>query len=121
MWVGSGQTDLKILGLHDDLGALSVVRWTEEAAGPTPFVLYNDRRDNLQVAARNNAINFGDAGNFPDNAHRRLRVPVGDTVLVFDSHGCQFASGNRFYGERDHDLAWDNFANKASSMWTIRL
>lgn len=118
-WVGSGETDLGILGLRNNLYSLRFVRWTEEAPGPSPFQLTDRDGNTKDFPARNDVVNFGDP--FPDNSLRVLVIPDGYAAHVFDDVGCRFNSANMFYDAGRHDLADDNFQDRASSIWLIRM
>ena len=119
MWVGSGRTDLNLLGLHNNLHSLSFVRWSAAPSGPSPFVLRMSNGRVYNLPARNDVVNF-DGNNIPDNALRYITVPTGYACHVCEDRGCQFRS-NRFYEAGTHDLALDNFHNRVSSIWTIKL
>ncbi len=118
-WVGSGTTDLGILGLRNKLYSLKFVRWTEQSAGATPFTFIDQQGNTKNFPAKNDVINFGDP--FPDNALRKVVVPTGYAIHVFDDFGCRFTSSNRYFDAGTYDLADYAFEGRASSAWTIRL
>lgn len=122
-WAGSGRTDIAILGLAGQLHSLMFVRWTEEDAGSIPFKLTSSGGTELNIPARNDAINFGNGGNveFPENSLVTVEIPEGYAAHVFDLSGCRFTGRQINLSSGNHDLRDHDFADKVSSMWLIRI